>query len=62
MFEETSSYNGVETESLEDKDLPLRSDPLKKYLAEIRGYPLLTREEERKISRLVRGGVKLGSH
>ena len=32
VFEETNSYNGVETESLEDKDLPLRSDPLKKYL------------------------------
>jgi len=53
VFGETESYNGAETESLEDKDLHLRSGPLKKYLAEIRRYPLLTREEESKISRLV---------
>ncbi len=53
MFEETNSYNGIETESMEDKDLPIRSDPLRQYLAEIRRYPLLTREEEHKISRLV---------
>ncbi len=51
MFEETISYNN--TESIEDKDLPLGLDTLKKYFAEIQRYPLLTGEEESKISRLV---------
>lgn len=53
MFKEITSSNGNETESIEDKDLPLSFDPYRKYLAEIRRYPVLTREEESKISRLV---------
>jgi len=53
VLEETKSYNGNETEPTEDKDLPLRFDPFRKYLAEIRQYPVLTKEEEGKISRLV---------
>jgi RNA polymerase sigma-32 factor len=53
VLEETKSYNGNETEPAEDKDLPLRFDPFRKYLAEIRQYPVLTKEEESKISRLV---------
>ena len=38
---------------MEDKDLPPGLDPLKKYLAEVQRYPLLTGEEESKVSRLV---------
>jgi RNA polymerase sigma-32 factor len=53
VLEETKSYNGNETEPTEDKDLPLRFDPFRKYLAEIRQYPVLTKEEEGRISRLV---------
>jgi len=52
VFKEITSSNGNETESIEDKDLPLSFDPYRKYLAEIRRYPVLTREEESKISRL----------
>ena len=51
MFEETNSYN--DTEPVEDKDLPLDLDPLKKYFTEVQKYPLLTEEEESRISRLV---------
>ena len=53
MFEETNSYNVNETESTEYNDLPLSFDPFRKYLAEIRRYPVLTKEEESKIARLV---------
>lgn len=53
MFEETNSYDGKEAESMEERDLPLHFDTFRKYLAEIRRYPVLTREEESKISRLV---------
>jgi RNA polymerase sigma-32 factor len=53
VFEEINTYNGNEAESMEDKDLPLRFDPYRQYLAEIRKYPLLTRKEESEISRLV---------
>jgi len=35
---------------LEDKDLPIPYDPLKKYLSEVSKYPVLTREEELEIS------------
>jgi len=52
VFEEINSLSGSEAESTEDKDLPLRFDPFRKYLAEIRRYPVLTREEESEISRL----------
>ena len=48
-----NEYNGNEAESMENNDLSLRFDPYRKYLAEIRKYPLLTREEENKISRRV---------
>lgn len=34
----------------EDKSLPIPFDPLKKYLAELSRYPVLTREEELKIA------------
>ena len=51
MFEETNPYN--DAESQKDKDLPADLDPLKKYLAEVQRYPLLTGEEESRISRLV---------
>lgn len=53
MLEETNSYNDKEAELMEDKHLPLRFDPYRQYLAEIRKYPVLTKEEESKISRLV---------
>jgi RNA polymerase sigma-32 factor len=53
VFEETNSYDGKEAESMEDKDLPLRFDPFRKYLAEIRKHPVLTRQEEGEVSRLV---------
>lgn len=53
MLEETISYDLENAESVESRDLSLQFDPYKKYLAEIRRYPVLTREEERKISRLV---------
>ena len=52
MHKEINSCNGNETESIENNDLPLRFDAYRKYLAEIRRYPVLTREEESKISRL----------
>jgi len=54
LFEKKKSrYDGKGSDVIEDKDLPLQFDPLKKYLAEIRRYPVLTREEEKKISGLV---------
>ena len=53
VLEETNSYNDKEAELMEDKHLPLRFDPYRQYLAEIRKYPVLTKEEESKISRLV---------
>ncbi|MBA4389802.1 MAG: RNA polymerase subunit sigma-70 [Syntrophus sp. (in: bacteria)] len=53
MLERTNYYDVKEPESTEGKDLSLQFDPFKKYLAEIRRYPVLTREEEQKISRLV---------
>jgi RNA polymerase sigma-32 factor len=53
MLEETISYDLENGESVESRDVSLQFDPYKKYLAEIRRYPVLTREEERKISRLV---------
>jgi RNA polymerase sigma-32 factor len=53
VLEETNTYNGNESESIEEKDLPLHFDPFRKYLSEIRKYPVLTREEESEISRLV---------
>ena len=53
MYEEINEYNGNEAESMEDKDLSIRFDTYRKYLAEIRKYPLLTRKEESEISRLV---------
>ncbi len=53
MFEEINSYDDDGMESMEDKDLSLHFDPYSAYLAEIRKYPLLTKEEESEISRLV---------
>ena len=53
MYEEINEYNGNEAESMEDKNLSIRFDTYRKYLAEIRKYPLLTRKEESEISRLV---------
>ena len=52
MFQETNTCNDKESQSTEGKDPSLRFDPLRKYLAEIRRYRLLTREEESEISRL----------
>ncbi len=40
-------------ELVEDKSLPLPFDPLKTYLAEVSKYPVLSREEEFEVSRLV---------
>ena len=53
MLEETNYYDAKESDSIEDKNVSLQFDPFKKYLAEIRRYPVLTLEEEKKISRLV---------
>ena len=53
MFEEINTYNGNQKKPTEDKGAPLRFDPYRKYLAELRKYPLLTREEESEISRLI---------
>lgn len=53
MFEETNIYNSNKAESAEEEDSFLRLDLFRKYLAEIRKYPLLTKEEENKISRLI---------
>jgi len=39
-----------EVEKREERDLPCAADPLKMYLAEISRYPVLTREEERKVA------------
>ena len=53
-LEKTKSwYEGKESDAIEDEGLPVQFDPLKKYLAEILRYPVLTREEEKKISGLV---------
>jgi RNA polymerase sigma-32 factor len=40
-------------EKLEDKGLPLPFDPLKKYLSEVSKYPVLSREEELRLSERV---------
>ena len=53
MFEGTDSYDMNRSDSRESRDLSFQFDPYKKYLAEIRRYPVLTREEEKRISRLV---------
>lgn len=53
MLEETMPYDLGTVESVEGRDLSFQFDPYKKYLAEIRRYPVLTREEEKRISRLV---------
>jgi RNA polymerase sigma-32 factor len=53
MLEETMPYDLGAVESVEARDLSFQFDPYKKYLAEIRRYPVLTREEEKMISRLV---------
>jgi len=37
----------------EDESLPLRRDPLKAYLAQLARYPVLSREEEKKVTQLV---------
>lgn len=53
MSEETHAADSDDLETTDDTELPFCFNPLKKYLAEIRRYPLLTREEESEISRLV---------
>lgn len=40
-------------EEKKEKHLPVRNDPLKAYLSQLRNYPVLSLEEERKIGRLV---------
>ena len=42
-----------ELEKTEERDLPAPSDPLKMYLGEISKYPVLTREDERKVAILI---------
>jgi hypothetical protein len=42
-----------ELEKTEEKGLPSPSDPLKMYLSEISRYPVLAREEERKVAILI---------
>jgi RNA polymerase sigma-32 factor len=42
-----------ELEKTEEKDLPSTSDPLKMYLSEISRYPVLSREDERKVAILI---------
>jgi RNA polymerase sigma-32 factor len=44
---------GEAIEPVEDKSLPLPYDPFKTYLAEVSRYPLLTREQELEVSKLV---------
>ena len=44
---------GEAIEPVEDKSLPLPYDPFKAYLAEVSKYPLLSREEEFEVSKLV---------
>ena len=53
MFDMTNSQEVKELDSIEDGQYSFQFDPYKKYLAEIRRYPVLTREEEKRISRLV---------
>jgi RNA polymerase sigma-32 factor len=52
-MEDNNFYETNETEARENRDLPLQFDTFKKYLTEIRKYPVLTKEEEGTISRLV---------
>jgi RNA polymerase sigma-32 factor len=42
-----------ELEKTEERELPATSDPLKMYLSEISRYPVLSREEERKVAILI---------
>jgi RNA polymerase sigma-32 factor len=42
-----------ELEKTEERDLPAPSDPLKMYLSEISRYPVLSREDERKVAILI---------
>jgi len=53
MVEETNSYNYKMADIEEDEDLSPHLDLFKQYLAEIRKHPVLTKEEETEISKLV---------
>ncbi|HEX2964554.1 MAG TPA: sigma-70 family RNA polymerase sigma factor [Syntrophorhabdaceae bacterium] len=53
VFDEKSLQNGSETENIDDQGISLRFDPFRKYLAEMRRYPVLTRKEENEISKQV---------
>lgn len=46
----TDEVKDVPREWVEDKGLPIPFDPLKKYLAEVSKYPLLSKEEELEIA------------
>lgn len=51
MTEDIFAENDKELpQPVEDKELPIPYDPLKKYLSEVSKYPVLTREEELEIS------------
>ncbi len=55
MFDKTRSNNLGRTDvtKAEDEDLPLPFDLYRRYLAEIQRHPVLSKEEESEISRLV---------
>jgi RNA polymerase sigma-32 factor len=53
VLENRHPYKTVKNNSAEDRDLPPQLDTFKKYLTEIKKYPVLTREKEVEISRLV---------
>ncbi|HEX2966967.1 MAG TPA: sigma-70 family RNA polymerase sigma factor [Syntrophorhabdaceae bacterium] len=53
MLESVNACGGNQKESMKEAGLPVRFDPYREYLTELRKYPLLTREEESEISRLI---------
>lgn len=53
MLENVSVHGGNQKQCMGNTGLPVRFDPYREYLAELRKYPLLKREEESEISRLV---------
>jgi RNA polymerase sigma-32 factor len=52
MLKETD-FNDHKTDDMEAESLPLPVDLYKRYLAEVQKYPVLTKEEENEVSRLV---------
>lgn len=49
-FDDKTSKNLLTSEKFESKRLPAAADPVATYIAEIKKYPLMTREQEQEVS------------